>query len=284
MDLMEMERWYDGYRIGKASRMFNPYSVIKAIYNEEYGSYWTTTGAYDSVITYIQMNFDGLKDDIIRMLSGESIPVITTKFQNDMNVINSKNDVLTVLIHLGYLAYNRDTNRCYIPNKEVADEMNNAVQSTEWSQLAKTLENSQRLLDATIACNEKAVAQAIDIAHDENTSILSYNDENSLACVITIAYIWARNEYVIHREYATGKGYADLVMIPRRNVSKPALVIELKFNNTADTAIDQIKRKQYPAKIAEYTGDILLVGINYDKEAKKHTCKIERIRNGVYNC
>ena len=162
--------------------------------------------------------------------------------------------------------------------------MNNAVQSTEWSQLAKTLENSQRLLDATIACNENAVAQAIDIAHDENTSILSYNDENSLACVITIAYIWARNEYVIHREYATGKGYADLVMIPRRNVSKPALVIELKFNNTADTAIDQIKRKQYPAKIAQYTGDILLVGINYDKEAKKHTCKIERIRNGVYNC
>ena len=156
--------------------------------------------------------------------------------------------------------------------------MNNAVQSTEWSQLAKTLENSQHLLDATIAGNENAVAQAIDIAHDENTSILAYNDENSLACVLTVAYIWARNEYVIHREYATGKGYADLVMIPRRNVSKPALVIELKFNNTADTAIDQIKRKQYPAKIAEYTGDILLVGINYDRETKQHTCKIENFK------
>ena len=281
MNITDMESWYDGYRIGSESHIYNPYSVMRAIENDWYQSYWASTGAYDSVKTYIQMNFDGLKDDIIRMLSGESIPVITTKFQNDINVINSRNDVLTVLIHLGYLAYNRDTNRCYIPNKEVADEMNNAVQSTEWSQLAKTLENSQRLLDATIACNENAVAQAIDIAHDENTSILSYNDENSLACVITIAYIWARNEYVIHREYATGKGYADLVMIPRRNVSKPALVIELKFNNTADTAIDQIKRKQYPAKIAEYTGDILLVGINYDKEAKKHTCKIERIRDSL---
>ena len=281
MNINDMESWYDGYRIGSESHIYNPYSVMKAIENDWYQSYWASTGAYDSVKTYIQMNFDGLKDDIIRMLSGESIPVITTKFQNDINVINSRNDVLTVLIHLGYLAYNRDTNRCYIPNKEVADEMNNAVQSTEWSQLAKTLENSQRLLDATIACNENAVAQAIDIAHDENTSILSYNDENSLACVITIAYIWARNEYVIHREYATGKGYADLVMIPRRNVSKPALVIELKFNNTADTAIDQIKRKQYPAKIAQYTGDILLVGINYDKEAKKHTCKIERIRDSL---
>ena len=278
MNITDMESWYDGYRIGSESHIYNPYSVMRAIENDWYQSYWASTGAYDSVKTYIQMNFDGLKDDIIRMLSGESIPVITTKFQNDLNVINSRNDVLTVLIHLGYLAYNRDTNRCYIPNKEVADEMNNAVQSTEWSQLAKTLENSQHLLDATIAGNENAVAQAIDLAHDENTSILAYNDENSLACVLTVAYIWARNEYVIHREYATGKGYADLVMIPRRNVSKPALVIELKFNNTADTAIDQIKRKQYPAKIAEYTGDILLVGINYDRETKLHTCKIENCK------
>ena len=122
----------------------------------------------------------------------------------------------------------------------------------------------------------QAVARAIDLAHDENTSILAYNDENSLACVLTVAYIWARNEYVVHREYATGKGYADLVMIPRRNVSKPALVIELKFNHPADTAIDQIKRKDYPAKTAEYAGDILLVGISYDKETKQHTCKIDR--------
>ena len=131
MNITDMESWYDGYRIGSESHIYNPYSVMRAIENDWYQSYWASTGAYDSVKTYIQMNFDGLKDDIIRMLSGESIPVITTKFQNDMNVINSKNDVLTVLIHLGYLAYNRDTNRCYIPNKEVADEMNNAVQSTE---------------------------------------------------------------------------------------------------------------------------------------------------------
>ena len=118
--------------------MFNPYSVIKAINMEEYGSYWTTTSAYDSVRTYIEMNFDGLKDDVIRMLAGESVPVITTSFQNDLRVINSKNDVLTVLIHLGYLAYDRTTNKCYIPNKEVADEMKNAVTATSWGQLAKT--------------------------------------------------------------------------------------------------------------------------------------------------
>ena len=271
-----LKMWYDGYRIGKESHMFNPYSVVKALQRGTCKSYWTTTGAYDSVKTYIQMNFEGLKDDIIRMLAGERVYVNTSKFTNDMNVIRSKHDVLTVLIHLGYLAYDVDTKRCYVPNKEVSDELLNAVEDTSWSRLADSLTASQELLDATIAGNVQAVAHAIDLAHDENTSILAYNDENSLACVLSIAYIWAKNEYIIHREYATGKGYADLVMIPRRNVDKPALVVELKFNHTADTAIDQIKRKEYPAKIAEYTGCILLVGISYDKETKQHECKIEK--------
>ncbi|MDY6005788.1 MAG: PD-(D/E)XK nuclease domain-containing protein, partial [Parabacteroides sp.] len=256
--------------------IFNPYSVMKALQRGVCKSYWPTTGAYDSVVTYIQMNYDGLKDDIIRMLSGEHVSVRTTGFQNDMHVVNNRNDVLTVLIHLGYLAYDQQTNKCYIPNKEVADEMNNAVNATAWTQLAKALESSQDLLEATLSGNEQAVAQGIDLAHDEHTSILAYNDENSLACVLSIAYIWAKNEYIIHREYATGKGYADLVMIPRRNVDKPALVIELKFNQSTDTAIRQIKQKNYPAKLAEYTGDILLVGINYDKETKQHTCQIEQ--------
>ena len=271
-----LKMWYDGYLIGKESHMFNPYSVVKALQRGTCKSYWTTTGAYDSVKTYIQMNFEGLKDDIIRMLAGERVYVNTSKCTNDMNNVRSKHDVLTVLIHLGYLAYDDDTKRCYVPNKEVSDELLNAVEDTSWSRLIDAITASQDLLDATIACNEQAVAHAIDLAHDENTSILAYNDENSLACVLSIAYIWAKNEYIIHREYATGKGYADLVMIPRRNVNKPALVVELKFNHTADTAIDQIKRKEYPAKIAEYTGDILLVGICYDKETKQHECKIEK--------
>ena len=278
MDIREMERWYDGYRIGDESHIFNPYSVMRAIEDNSYRSYWTTTGAYDSVITYIQMNFEGLKDDIIRMLAGEHVYVDTTEFLNDMHIVRSKNDVLTVLIHLGYLAYDYDTQECYIPNKEVADEMNNAIKATSWEPLIKTIQNSKNLLASTISGNEQAVARAIDLAHDEHTSILAYNDENSLACVLSVAYIWAKNEYIIHREYATGKGYADLVMIPRRNVSKPALVIELKFNHSADTAIDQIKRKEYPAKLAEYSGEILLVGINYDKETKQHTCKIEKVK------
>ena len=277
----ELKQWYDGYSIGRAKSIYNPYSVMKALQRGVCKSYWSTTGAYDSVKTYIQMNFEGLKDDIIRMLAGEHVYVDTTEFQNDMRVVNSKNDVLTVLIHLGYLAYNDEAWECYIPNKEVADEMNNAIKATAWDALAKTIQNSKNLLAATLSGNEQAVAQGIDLAHDEHTSILSYNDENSLACVLTIAYIWAKNEYIIHREYATGKGYADLVMIPRRNVDKPALVIELKFNQSTDAAIQQIKQKNYPAKLAEYTGDILLVGINYDKKTKQHTCQIEQTNHNT---
>ena len=272
----DLKMWYDGYNIGREKSIYNPYSVMKAIQRGECRSYWTTTGAYDSINTYIQMNFDGLKDDIIKMLAGEHVQVNTSKFQNDMHIVRSKNDALTVMIHLGYLSYNHDGKECYIPNKEVAEEFLNAVEDTSWTRLVDTISASQNLLAATISGNEQAVAKAIDFAHDENTSILSYNDENSLACVLSIAYIWAKNEYVIHREYATGKGYADLVMIPRRNVSKPALVIELKYNQSTDTAISQIKRKNYPAKLADYAGDILLVGINYDRESKQHTCKIEK--------
>ena len=273
----DLKMWYDGYNIGKEKSIYNPYSVMKAIQRGECRSYWTTTGAYDSINTYIQMNFDGLKDDIIKMLAGEHVQVNTSKFQNDMHIVRSKNDALTVMIHLGYLSYNHDGKECYIPNKEVAEEFLNAVEDTSWTRLVDTISASQNLLAATISGNEQAVAKAIDLAHDENTSVLSYNDENSLACVLAIAYIWAKNEYVIHREYATGKGYADLVMIPRRNVSKPALVIELKYNQSIDTAISQIKRKNYPAKLADYAGDILRVGINYDRESKQHTCKIESV-------
>ena len=275
----ELRNWYDGYQIGDQPSLYNPYSVIEAIAAGECDSYWSATGAYDSVVTYIKMNFDGLKDDIIKMLAGGRCKVNTTKFQNDLSIINCKDDAFTVLIHLGYLAYDKKKSECYIPNKEVRIEMTNAVEATDWKRLNDAIAASERLLAHTLDMNEEAVARGIELTHDEQTSILSYNDENSLACVLSIAYYYAKNDYIMHRELATGKGFADLVFIPRRNVDSPALLIELKCNKSADAAIDQIKRKEYPAKVAEYmdSGDILLVGINYDRETKTHTCKIERL-------
>ena len=280
LDFDELVTGYDGYQIGDELSMFNPNSVMQALRSRRCRSFWASTGTFDAVAHYIQMNYEGLKDDVIRMLAGERCSVDPTGFQNDMSVIRSKNDVLTVLIHLGYLSYNWREDECYIPNREVWGEMVNAVKATSWQNVADALDASKQLLRSTLDGDAEAVARGVDAAHDENTSILSYNNENSLACVLSIAYYYARNDYVMHRELPTGKGVADIVLIPRKNVESPAIVVELKFRKDADAAIDQIHRRQYPAKVAEHTANLLLVGINYDRETKQHTCYIEKYDAG----
>ena len=276
MDFDDLQKWYDGYQIGDEPSIFNPNSVMEALSRHRCRSYWGKTGAYDAVAEYIQMNYEGLKDDVIRMLGGMRCPVDPTGFLNDLSEISSRDDVLTVLIHLGYLSYDWDEEMCFIPNREVANEMANAVKKTNWQSVVDALQLSKQLLESTILGDEEAVAAALESAHDENTSILSYNNENSLACVISLAYFSARNDYKIHREMPSGKGFADMIFIPRKNVDKPALVVELKVDKSAETAISQIKHKNYPASLADYADNLLLVGINYDKKTKTHTCLIEK--------
>lgn len=277
IDFNELEKWYDGYQIGDEQSIFNPNSVMQAISSGRCRSFWASTGAFDAVANYINMNFGGLKDDIIKMLSGERCKVNPTKFQNDMSIITSRDDVLTVLIHLGYLSYDWRKDECYIPNREVDGEMVNAVEANHWEHVVDALQASEQLLKATLNGDSEAVARGIETAHDENTSILSYNDENSLACVLSIAYYYAKNDYIMHRELATGKGFADIVLIPRKNVDTPAIILELKVNKDADSAIEQIHRKEYPAKVSEYVDRLLLVGINYDRQTKQHSCTIETL-------
>ena len=224
MDFDEFVKWYDGYEIGPEPSMFNPNSVMQAIDSGYCSSFWASTGAYDAVANYIQMNYEGLKDDVILMLAGGHCKVNPTKFQNDMSIVRSKDDVLTVLIHLGYLSYDGRKSECYIPNKEVGGEMVNAVEDNNWAGVVTALQASEQLLQDTLNGDEEAVARAIDAAHDErlrvgeqssgmNTCILSYNNENSLACVLSIAYYYARNDYVMHRELASGKGFADYPLL-----------------------------------------------------------------------
>ena len=292
LDFDDLEKWYDGYQIGGELSMFNPNSVMQALHEQWCESYWGRTGAYDAVTDYISMNYDGLKDDIIRMLAGGSCIVNPIGFTNDLSEIRSRDDVLTVLIHLGYLTYDRRSKECRIPNLEVSNEMEAAVKTRNWGRLTEALRCSRELLQATLRGDEEAVARGVDEAHDEHTSILSYNDENSLACVLSIAYYYATNDYIVHRELASGKGFADLVLIPRKNVDSPAIIIELKYNKAVDTAIDQIKQKNYPSKVSQYlnlpskettsqlsppTSQLLLVGISYNRESKQHQCRIERL-------
>ena len=275
MDYAELEKWYDGYQIGPQPSMFNPNSVMQAVDIGRCRSFWASTGTFDAIAGYIKMDFDGLKEDIIEMLAGGRAKVNTTKFTNDLSDIRSRDDVLTVLIHLGYLSFDWERRECYVPNYEVSEELSNAVEETGWTTIVNALRQSERLLEATLRADEKMVARMVADAHTENTSIIKYSDENSMACVLAIAYYYAHGDYIFHREYQTGNGFADLVLIPRKNVCTPAIIVELKYNDTTDTAIDQIYKRHYPDKVAEYTGNILLVAITYDKKTKEHQCQIE---------
>lgn len=276
VDEVQMKHWYDGYQIGKEFAVYNPYSVIKAITRRSFESFWTNTDAYESLKRYITLNFDGLKDAIISLLAGDSIPVNVGMFSNDLNNIKSKDDALSVLIHLGYLSYNADTKRVRIPNYEVQLEFENTIAGSDWRVIIDALNQSENLLKQTLNANCDFVAKALDYIHADATSILQYNDENSLMCVLSLAYYFAKKDYIWHRELPAGLGFADLVLIPRRGVNSPAIVVELKYDKTAETAISQIKEKRYIDILKDYEGNILLVGINYDKKTKKHECLIER--------
>lgn len=277
MDFEQAKEWYDGYELEKGVHIYNPKSVVDSVRRKRIGNYWTSTETYESLKNYISMNFDGLKDDIIQMLAGGLCKVNPNKFQNDMTSFKSKDDILTLLIHLGYLAYDNKTQSVCIPNEEVKSEFINAIEEAGWDYVVKAVAKSDALLRATWLGDEETVARGIEAVHMANTSILKYHDENSLSCVIALAYYNAARDYVMIREMPTGKGYADIVFLPRKGSDKPAMIVELKWNQSAEGAIKQIKNKQYIHELEGYRGEILLVGINYDKESKKHHCCIERV-------
>jgi hypothetical protein len=269
-----MKRWYDGYVLNDL-HVYNPRSVVSAVIYGEVDNYWTQTVAFESLRGYISMNYEGLRDDIVKALAGERCSVNVRGFENDMTSFKSKDDVLTVLIHLGYLAYDSSNRETFIPNEEVRLAFAQSIEGTDWTPVIRALKNSDRLLKLTWNKMADDVAECISEIHMENTSILEYNDENALSCVIRLAYYNAINDYTIIRELPSGMGFADIVFIPRKGSGAPAMVVELKYNKDAQSAIRQIKEKKYVESLEEYQGNLLLVGINYDKATKKHECVIE---------
>ena len=275
MDFEEMKRWYDGYSFSRAESVYNPNSVIEAIKSEEIGNYWTQTETYASLQFYIDMDEDGLKETIAQMLGGAHIKIDSGTFQNDMTTIRSRDDVLTLLVHLGYLAYDFSEKSVYIPNEEIREEFVRAVTVGKHTEIAKLLRDSEHLLEATLNMDEEAVATLIEEAHKASVAPTFYNNEQALRSVIRVAYISCVDEFLRIEELPSGHGYADVVFIPKRTSLMPLMVIELKWNKTDEGAIRQIKNHDYPQVMKDYGGEILLVGINYDSKNKKHTCTME---------
>ncbi len=286
MSFEEAKAWYDGYHLVTHTKdgdvchsMYSPKSMVDAMTRYRFGTYWNQTETYEALKVYIQMNMDGLKDAVVRMLAGEKVRINTKTFENDMTTFATKDDVLTLLVHLGYLTYDSVLETVMIPNKEVSQEYVNAITTMDWHEVANSVENSRKLLESLWAMDEKAVADGVDRAHKE-VSILQYNDENALSCTINLAFYFAREYYTIIRECPGGKGFADICLIPRKlHVDKPAVIIELKWDKEASGAIAQIKRKDYVDAVKDYRGNMLLVGINYDRKSKKHDCVIEKIED-----
>ncbi|MBO4698676.1 AAA family ATPase [bacterium] len=275
MSFEECENWYDGYKIGDFD-IYNPNSVVKAMIRREYGNYWAKTGSYEAISNYIKLDYDGTKTAVAEMLSGREVPVNVVDFQNRLDEIKTKDHVLTYLIHLGYLNYNKKTGLCRIPNNEIKQEWVFALQEADnFSKIAEMIKDSEELLELTLEGVAEEVAAALDKAHEEVSSIKNYNRESSLQAAIILAYYTAKTKYTIIQELPAGRGFADIGFIPK-NPKDPAMIIELKFNHDADTAIKQIKNKNYPAAFENYLDNLLLVGVNYDKTTKIHECVIEK--------
>lgn len=277
-DFEKVKYWYDGYLL-EDYQIYNPKAVVSVCVRGRFRSYWSETASYEAIVPFINMNYDGLKNAIIEILSGASIKVNTSAFKNDTVNIQSKDDVLTYLIHLGYLGYNQNRRTAFVPNEEIRQELTTAVESRKWNEMITFQQESEHLLEATLDMDEEAVEEGIEKIHTEYVSNIQYNNENSLSSVLAIAYLSSMEYYFKPvRELPTGRGFADFVFIPKPEYvsSYPALVVELKWNKNVKTALQQIKEKQYPDSVLDYTGDILLVGINYDKKTKEHQCLIEK--------
>lgn len=286
-----MKHWYDGYTVGNCHSVYNPYSVMQALESGKYKAYWKKTSAAETLMTYIDMDQDGLQDDIARLIAGDTIVVDSDFFQNDVETFSSKDDVLTLLIHLGYLTYEEVsdsydeedeqlTGLAKIPNEEVRLEFEKILRKAKHKELIRLVSKSDQLLRDTIAGNGEAVANAIQEVHDSVYAPTFYNDEQSLRYVIRMAYLSCVDQYANVEELPSGHGIADIVFLPKRRSPLPAMIVELKWNKSEERAIKQILDRNYPRMLENFRGKVLLVGINYDEVTKKHTCIIiEHLKN-----
>ncbi len=279
MDYAECRRWYDGYR-QNGYEIYNPESVVMSMHDKKFSNYWGKTSSYRVISDRLEENYKGAKDAVIRMLAGEEVPVNVSQYLNTMDCFATLDDALTYLIHIGYLAYNEEEETCRIPNLEIRKEWANAVAVMNDQEVTdRIIKASRELLDATLRGDEETVAKALDESHIHVTSNRSYNNEDALQSAIYLAYLYALNKYTVIKEMTTGKGFADVVFIPFVP-DFPAMIIELKHNKCAESAMDQIREKRYFDSLRDYRGGLLFVGVNYDEKAKTHTCRIERLEKG----
>lgn len=233
------------------------------------------TGAMDEVTEYLKYNTLEIREDVIEMVSGEEVDIfIDEEFRAGQREPRTKEEIYSAMIILGFLSYHDGYLR--IPNRELMKEFEKALKDESFGEVSKIIENSRKMLKATVNRDIKTVEKILHDIHNSEIPILQYNDENSLSCVLTLAYLSARDTYRVEREEKTGKGYADFTFHPRRK-RDIAFIVELKKDENVDKAIEQIREKEYVEKFKNENNDVLAVAICYDSKLKEHKCKIENI-------
>ena len=276
MDINDMKHWYDGYHYDEVGDLYNPKSVVEAISRRRYGDYWTSTSSIEAITNYMNYDNGELKDIITSLIAGNKVDVNVSRFRNDLTAVDNKDAALTVLIHLGYLAYDRENEQCYIPNYEIRQELNNGVLDLKWKEIEYPLINSKELINQTVLLNTKYIEERLNENLERFTTIYNRLDENVLSVLLNVSYDYARKEYNFFKEPNVGIGRADLILVPYRT-TKPGIIFELKVDSSPIEAIKQIKQKNYLEAFNTYKGKILLIGINLDSKTKKHSVMIEEV-------
>ncbi len=301
MDFRDISNWYDGYLVsdrippekreeyregkynGHKFFIYSPLSVVESMTTGVIKDYWNKTETYEALAEYIRKDYDGLKEAVALLMDGGRLAIDTSTYENDMTTFTGRDDVLSLLIHLGYLGFDDERNEVFIPNREILDEFKTSTKGKEWVSTFKSFETSQELLKATWNGDEEKVAQLVEDAHNQAGN-KTYNEEAALSYGIQLAYYAARKYYTTILELDTGKGYADVAYLPApQYAEKPALLIELKYGHSTDIAMDQIRRQKYLDRFEHYKGNTLVIGINYNRdlpsdhpEFKHHSCRIEK--------
>lgn len=276
LTMEDIRDWYNGYQTRSGERLYNPRSVVCALEDAACQSYWTRTGKMDEVLFFLKYNIGEVRDDVVKMVNDMPVIIeINEEYAAGQKNPKNKEEIFSAMIIYGLLSYYDGNIR--IPNKELMLEFHKALKDDEFGYVAELVRNSNEILNATLDKKGDIVASYLHNIHNSELPILRYNDENSLSCVVTLAYLAARDMYRVEREEKSGKGFADFIFHPRRK-KFPGIVLELKADDTPQAAIAQIRMKEYCEKLkGEHVEHILAVGLSYDTVKKEHQCVIEEL-------
>ena len=277
----ELKDWYDGYKLN-GKDIYNPNSVVSAISDGVCYSYWSGTSSNEEVVRLINMNFEGIRDDLLNLLAGKEVSFDCSTFQNDMVSIKYKDDVFCLLVCLGYLGCKDKNNKkesklAYVPNEEIRSALIRIVKHQSWYERMEAVQRSEKMLEAILKLDGDTVAAIIQEIHNSRAvSLLTYNSEESLTYCVMSGLLWSTlDDYTCHREEQSGKGRVDVVYIPD-SMEHPLIIIEFKYDTSAEEALSQIKSREYFNNYMSEYPDIIMAGINYSTQTKEHQCVIEK--------